>query len=185
MFERPSMSRSLPRSRSSSFVEPSTSTPPYVLLGRSRASRPPFAACGSDGPRSSFSSQWSPRFSAMCLTADHAVRCARSSESYCSWALSSVSSYVFRTFPGERFSVPGSSSLSTGIGAPPRSGVFRGPPRDGRLGKRGPRSGGRRRRHGHHGGGGRLPQRAVAQAGAADPALGDVLDQRGLGRLGV
>ena len=42
--------------------------------------------CGSDGPGSSFGSQWSPTRSATCFTDAHAVRCARASESYCSCA---------------------------------------------------------------------------------------------------
>ena len=56
----------------------SRSTPPKVSSGPvARRGAAPRAACGSDGPFSSFSSQWSPTFSKECLTADHAVRWAR------------------------------------------------------------------------------------------------------------
>ena len=53
---------------------PSTSTPPWVDFGRLRAAALLRCLdCASDGPFSSFSSQWSPTFSNECLTADHAV----------------------------------------------------------------------------------------------------------------
>src|SRR5829696_410068 len=81
-----------------------------------RAAAPVFSACASEGPYSSFSSQWSPFFSATCLTDAHAVRWARSSESYCSSAASSVFAYVRWTLRGERFRVLGRSS-SRSIGA--------------------------------------------------------------------
>ena len=69
---------------------PSTSTPPKVS---------PFPCCfpfvvcferESDGPGSSFGSQWSPTFSKLCLSDAYAVRCARSPSPYCSTAESWV-----------------------------------------------------------------------------------------------
>ena len=60
---------------------------PGVRARRSRAR-------SSDGPFSSFASQWSPTFSKLCLTALKATRWARSSSPYCSaaasWALANV-----------------------------------------------------------------------------------------------
>ena len=77
---------------SSSRVLPSTSTPPNVSPLPARFSAVEPFDRGSDGPFSSLSSQWSPTFSATCLTDAQAVRCARaSSPSYCSSALSRVS----------------------------------------------------------------------------------------------
>jgi hypothetical protein len=60
-------------------------------------------------------SQWSPFFSATFLTEAHAVRWARSSSSYWSWALSSVFSYVRSTLSGERSIVLGMFSLFDGM----------------------------------------------------------------------
>src|SRR5215207_1658170 len=88
MFERPSMP-ALRASSYSAFFDLLALIPPAVWPPE-RAARPPLAACLSDGPFSSLSSQWSPFFSATCLTAANAVRCARSSLSYSSCALSSV-----------------------------------------------------------------------------------------------
>jgi hypothetical protein len=66
------------------------STPPNVSAGRSRAFGPLCLAWGSEGPFSSFGSQWSPTFSKECLTALNAVRCAAAPSPYCSSALASV-----------------------------------------------------------------------------------------------
>ena len=70
---------------------PSVSTPPWVAFGRLRFAALDCLDCGSEGPRSSLVSQWSPTFSNEYLTADQAVWCARASLWYCSSAESSVS----------------------------------------------------------------------------------------------
>ena len=105
------------RSYSSWRVWPYTSTPPALCEPR-RAARPPFAACGSDGPLWSLGSQWSPTFSNECFTAENAVRWARSPSPYVSAALSCVLIQVSCAFLGERFSVPGRASRP-GMVAPP------------------------------------------------------------------
>jgi hypothetical protein len=69
---------------------PRASTPPALSRFDSRAARPDFAACASDGPLWSFGSQWSPTFSKECLSEAKAVREARSPAPYSRSAAVSV-----------------------------------------------------------------------------------------------
>lgn len=84
MVDRPSTSSRRATSSRCSLVA-FASTPPAVSVVESS---PPSSARSSDGPGSSFGSQWSPIFSCVCLSAANATRRARSSEPYCSLAAS-------------------------------------------------------------------------------------------------
>src|SRR6185437_11109745 len=82
------------------------STPPAVGLSELRL---PVAACSSDGPFFFLGSQWSPTFSNSCLSAENAVRCARSPSPYSSTAESCAFDQMDCACFGERLMVSGIS----------------------------------------------------------------------------
>src|SRR6201746_2757500 len=103
---RPEMASFLATSSRCDF-EAFASTPPLVFL---LVFRPPLA-CSSDGPFLPFFSQWSPIFSKLCFTAAQATRLARRSRPSAAAAEWCSLARVRWAFPGDRFSVPGSSSF--------------------------------------------------------------------------
>src|SRR6185437_17084111 len=84
------------------------STPPAVARDR-REDGAERAACGSEGPLRSLGSQWSPTFSYECLSAENAVRCARSPSPYSSTAESCAFDQMDCACFGERLMVSGIS----------------------------------------------------------------------------